>query len=404
MKLLPSVSPLPRPSLEGAADVQAVAPPDSIPAGWLASHFLGHNQTAAHQVADVYSALEFQREITLNMQTHRGYLDPKERRVLAAWADNQIEGRQSKILSSLELRQQAALQLLERGVVLDTKNNLPGENWYRLFMKEFGDRFTKVHGSKISRTGGHRLEAGNSITRAHHFDVINDIVEKNPIVMLGNSDETSLGSASIKEAMKSRALRGYLTKTTGTAHLPTPVFSSHTTFLATVFCMVKDLHADDIVVPDEACPGMFVFEGKNSAQLPTDGTMLKDVLCTIQPKGSVSLASFIAYILEVLIPYIERTCPGGLKKGEREVLHTFDLPTVHRLPSWVLKICADKGIHLYCFPHNSTHWSQTLDSRHGFGAFKPAYYDALDAWLAMVAACPPALLACLPVCVFPLPN
>jgi len=379
MRLLPSVTSVPPPPLECGAEVAAVTPPADIPEDWLASHFLGYNRVAANNVG---AALEYQREITLNMQAHRGYLNPTERKLLAAWSDVQIEGKQSKILSSLEVRQQAQRMLLERGVVLNTKDNLPGDNWYRGFVAEFDDRFEGVHGAKIKRTAGHRLAASLSQTREQHYATVNDILTKNPIFMLGNSDETAAGSASIPVIMQTRKLRGFLTKKTLTANLPAPVFSSHTTYLASVFLMVNDLQAKEAVLPSEVCPGLHVFEGLNSVSLPKDpNDMIQGTRVTIHPKGSVTLATFITYILEVLVPYIERTMPGGLKKGEREALHTFDLPTVHRLPSWVLKICADKGIHLYCFPHNSTHWAQTLDNRHGFGAFKPAYYTALDNWL-----------------------
>ena len=83
----------------------------------------------------------------------------------------------------------------------------------------------------------------------------------------------------------------------------------------------------------------------------------------------------------IIVPYIEKHTPGGLKKGEREALVTYDLPKIHSLPAWFLAEMLEKGIHILAFPHNATAWAQPLDNRHAFGAFKSAYYDEVDGYL-----------------------
>jgi len=183
--------------------------------------------------------------------------------------------------------------------------------------------------------------------------------------------------------MATRDLRGHFTRVGRTVVLPSPVMSTHTTYLASLVIMVDNVLAD-ARIPEEDCPGLHIFQGTESVHLPRNpDDMIAGSLTTMHPSGSITLETFIKYIKDVLVPYIERTIPGGLQKGQREALITFDLPTVHQLPSDLCRWLAEKGIHAYGLPHNSTHWSQVLDNTHGFGCFKPAYYDALDAWLVL---------------------
>jgi len=278
--------------------------------------------------------------------------------------------------------------LRARGVLLRTKDGLPSDGWVRGFMDQFSDRFEPATGGNIARMAGYRLAASGSPTRVRHFDMINDILETHPIKLIINSDETATGAASIKAAMSSRKLRRHFTGIGKLAHLPAASMSGHTSFLASIAVMVEELDSLLAQTPAEQVPGLHVFQSMSSLSLPAN---IEDTIAgsffTIQENGSVTLPIFMRYIQDVLIPYIERTVPGGLLKGVREALITCDMPKVHNIPSWLRQLLASKGIHMYCFPHNSTSWSQALDNRHGFGAFKPEYYNELDKYLLAVALC-----------------
>lgn len=126
-------------------------------------------------------------------------------------------------------------------------------------------------------------------------------------------------------------------------------------------------------------PPLHIFSGTESTRLPDEiDEYLPNALIDIQENGSMTLDIFIKYMEKVLIPYVQRSVPGGLKKGVREALITIDLPKVHNIPSWLRMILRDEGIHLYAFPHNSTSWSQACDQSYIFGAFKRRLYDLID--------------------------
>lgn len=275
------------------------------------------------------------------------------------------------------VKELAAGMLRKRGVTLMTRDNLPGDGFVKAFLKEFSSRFEKTDGNKVTRTKGHRLASDNSLTRKGHTDLINQIMMENPIVMDVNIDESSVGSNNLKEHMTSRKLRFRFTKQGLNASLPCATMSVHTTFLAGMALYVDDLlTGGELRVPDEGVPPLYVCASASSVNIPDNPSLcIKGARFAVQPSGSVTLPIFVQYIDEVMIPYLQRAVPGGLQKGEREVLLTFDLPKVHLLPAWLCQKLADLGIHAYCFPHNSTHWSQMMDHRHAFGTFKPSYYD-----------------------------
>ena len=55
-----------------------------------------------------------------------------------------------------------------------------------------------------------------------------------------------------------------------------------------------------------------------------------------------------------------------------------DLPSVHDLSTEIRDRAINLGIHLFAFPHNTTHWSQMCDSRYCFGMFKKEYYEVIE--------------------------
>ena len=147
-------------------------------------------------------------------------------------------------------------------------------------------------------------------------------------------------------------------------------------------CALIQPDAPDDIRAGPDVPALHVFAGKEKMHLPRSREELLDgsYVC-LQEKGSVTCDIFCDYLEKVLIPFVERSAPGGLLVGVREAMITIDLPAVHKLPARILHLCRSKGIHLYHFSHNTTSWSQPCHSSYCFGSFKKAYYYILDQYL-----------------------
>ena len=122
--------------------------------------------------------------------TNNRYLSPLEIEKLHGWCLGYIDLSPDHQISDLVIREMCKDILAARGVILDTKNGLPGIEWLRNF-KDSSKLDRKVkHG--VQRTAGARLAASTAEVRRQHFADINHILETRPIIAIRNGDETTV--------------------------------------------------------------------------------------------------------------------------------------------------------------------------------------------------------------------
>ena len=91
-------------------------------------------------------------------------------------------------------------------------------------------------------------------------------------------------------------------------------------------------------------------------------------------------AQLIIRVVETTTVCIQ-SCVPDLEYDKKEAIICLDLPSVHELSASIRQKAINLGIHLFGFPHNTTHWSQMFDSRYCFGIFKRKYYDLVERYI-----------------------
>lgn len=226
------------------------------------------------------------------------------------------------------------------------RNNLPGTDWAKHFMKR--------HKEKISPRVAQNIKRNRAAVRSEdivkYFDNLRNTIADVPPHLIVNYDETNLCDDPGKKKILCR--RG--------CKYPERIMNSSKSSTSVVFAAT----ADGTVLPPYV-----IYKAQHLYDTWTNGGP-KGTRFNRTQSGWMDAATFLDWILTICIPYFRQFDGKKVLIGDNLSSH---------LSPEVVKQCEDNNIAFVFLPPNSTHLCQPLDVA-VFRALKQAWRSVLEMW------------------------